>query len=38
MNGSISILKKSKYQKTTQEDFNIPSKVVSVPVTLIKRR
>ncbi|PAL05861.1 DUF421 domain-containing protein [Peribacillus simplex] len=35
-NGSISILKKSKYQKTTQEDFNIPSKVVSVPVTLIR--
>lgn len=35
-NGSISILKKSKYQKTTQEDFNMPSKVVSVPVTLIR--
>lgn len=35
-NGSISILKKSKYQKTTQEDFNLPSKVVSVPVTLIR--
>ncbi|MGG1397119.1 DUF421 domain-containing protein [Bacillus salipaludis] len=35
-NGSISILKKSKYQKTTQEDFNIPSKTVSVPVTLIR--
>ena len=35
-NGSISILKKSKYQKTTQEDFNIPSKAVYVPVTLIR--
>lgn len=35
-NGSISILKKSKYQKTAQEDFNMPSKVVSVPVTLIR--
>ncbi|PFN83490.1 hypothetical protein COJ85_27660 [Bacillus sp. AFS076308] len=35
-NGSISILKKSKYQKTTQEDFKIPSKAVSVPVTLIR--
>ena len=35
-NGSISILKKSKYQKTTQEDFNMPSTVVSVPVTLIR--
>jgi uncharacterized membrane protein YcaP (DUF421 family) len=34
--GSISILKKSKYQKTTQEDFNMPSKVVSVPVTIIR--
>ncbi|EQB34682.1 MULTISPECIES: YetF domain-containing protein [Virgibacillus] len=35
-NGSISILKKSKYQKTAQEDFNMPSKVVSVPVTIIR--
>jgi uncharacterized membrane protein YcaP (DUF421 family) len=35
-NGSISILKKSKYQKTTQEDFNIPSKAVYVPVTVIR--
>ena len=35
-NGSISILKKSKYQKTAQEDFNMPSKVVFVPVTLIR--
>lgn len=35
-NGSISILKKSKYQKTTQEDFNLPSEAVYVPVTLIR--
>ncbi|QBP41964.1 DUF421 domain-containing protein [Paenisporosarcina antarctica] len=35
-NGSISILKKSKYQKTAQEDFNMPSKAVYVPVTLIR--
>jgi uncharacterized membrane protein YcaP (DUF421 family) len=35
-NGSISILKKSKYQKTTQEDFNIPSNDVYVPVTVIR--
>ncbi|MFD1927242.1 DUF421 domain-containing protein [Sporosarcina siberiensis] len=35
-NGSISILKKSKYQKTTQEDFNMPSKVSYVPATLIR--
>jgi uncharacterized membrane protein YcaP (DUF421 family) len=35
-NASISILKKTKYQKTTQEDFNIPSKTVYVPVTLIR--
>ncbi|MGP4042054.1 DUF421 domain-containing protein [Gracilibacillus sp. D59] len=35
-NGSLSILKKSKYQKTTQEDFNMPSQVVSVPITLIR--
>lgn len=35
-NGSISILKKSKYQKTTQEDFNMTSKMVSVPVTIIR--
>jgi uncharacterized membrane protein YcaP (DUF421 family) len=34
--GSISILKKSKYQKTTQEDFNLPSKAVFVPVTIIR--
>ncbi|OKL37401.1 DUF421 domain-containing protein [Domibacillus mangrovi] len=35
-NGSISILKKMKYQKTTQEDFNMPIKSVYVPVTLIR--
>ncbi|MBO9599444.1 MAG: DUF421 domain-containing protein [Cohnella sp.] len=35
-NGSISILKKSKYQKTTQEDFDMPDKPVHVPVTLIR--
>ncbi|KAA6451090.1 DUF421 domain-containing protein [Bacillus swezeyi] len=35
-NGSISILKKSKYQKTTQEDFNMPLQPVHVPVTLIR--
>ncbi|MDD1515300.1 DUF421 domain-containing protein [Priestia megaterium] len=35
-NGSISILKKTKYQKTTQEDFNFPVKPIYVPVTLIR--
>lgn len=35
-NGSISILKKSPYQKTTREDFNKPLKQVHVPVTLIR--
>lgn len=35
-NGSISILKKTKYQKTTQEDFNLPIKPIYVPVTLIR--
>ncbi|WP_102273007.1 DUF421 domain-containing protein [Cytobacillus massiliigabonensis] len=35
-NGSISILKKSRYQKTTQEDFNLPGSAVHVPVTLIR--
>ncbi|MDF2724339.1 MAG: hypothetical protein K0Q59_4014 [Paenibacillus sp.] len=35
-NGSISILKKAKYQKTTLEDFNMPGKAVHVPVTLIR--
>ncbi|AMR88350.1 DUF421 domain-containing protein [Bacillus thuringiensis] len=35
-NGSISILKKTKYQKTTQEDFNMLTKPVYAPVTLIR--
>lgn len=35
-NGSISILKKTPYQKTTVEDFNLPVKSVYVPVTLIR--
>jgi uncharacterized membrane protein YcaP (DUF421 family) len=35
-NGSISILKKSQYQKTTREDFNMPEEPVYVPVTLIR--
>lgn len=35
-NGSLSILKKTKYQKTTQEDFNMPPKPVCVPVTIIR--
>lgn len=34
--GSISILKKSRYQKTTQEDFNFPGKSIYVPITLIR--
>ena len=35
-NGSISILKKSQYQKTTLEDFNLMGKPAYVPVTLIR--
>ncbi|MBO1513663.1 YetF domain-containing protein [Metabacillus bambusae] len=35
-NGSISILKKSQYQKTTLEDFNLLAKPVYAPVTLIR--
>ncbi|MGX1429488.1 uncharacterized membrane protein YcaP (DUF421 family) [Cytobacillus horneckiae] len=35
-NGSISILKKNKYQKTTQGDFNMALKPAYVPVTLIR--
>ena len=35
-NGSISILKKPQYQKTTLEDFNIKGKPAYVPVTLIR--
>ncbi|WP_397536336.1 DUF421 domain-containing protein [Rummeliibacillus pycnus] len=34
-NGSLSILKKPKYQQTIIEDFNLPEKPVYVPVTLI---
>ncbi|GGF18020.1 UPF0702 transmembrane protein YetF [Halobacillus andaensis] len=34
--GSISILKKSQYQKTTLEDFNMPPHPVYLPITLIK--
>lgn len=36
VDGSISIMKKSKYQKTTQEDFNFIPKPVYIPVTLIR--
>ncbi|MGG0655885.1 DUF421 domain-containing protein [Rummeliibacillus pycnus] len=35
-NGSLSILKKSQYQKTKKEDFTLPEKAVHVPVTLIR--
>ena len=35
-NGSISILKKPPYQKTTLEDFKLPGKPAYVPVTLIR--
>ncbi|EZP76818.1 hypothetical protein H839_09488 [Parageobacillus genomosp. 1] len=35
-NGSISVLKKSKYQKTTREDFQLPPQPVYVPITLIR--
>lgn len=35
-NGSISIMKKSPYQKTTQEDFYKTPKQVHIPVTLIR--
>jgi uncharacterized membrane protein YcaP (DUF421 family) len=35
-NGSISVLKKAKYQKTTLEDFNLSGKPAHVPVTLIR--
>ncbi|HDR4464976.1 DUF421 domain-containing protein [Bacillus cereus group sp. MYBK249-1] len=36
VNGSISILKKTQYKKTTREDFNMPDQPVYVPVTLIR--
>jgi uncharacterized membrane protein YcaP (DUF421 family) len=35
-NGAISLLKKTPYQKTTVEDFNLPNKPVHIPVTLIR--
>jgi len=35
-NGSISIIKKAKYQKTTQEDLGLPGKQVHIPVTLVR--
>jgi len=35
-NGSLSILKKSPYQKTTQEDFRFPEAPVHMPMTLIR--
>jgi len=35
-NGSISVLKKANYQKTTLEDLKIPGKPIHVPVTLIR--
>jgi uncharacterized membrane protein YcaP (DUF421 family) len=35
-NGSMSVLKKSANQKTTQQDFNMPFKPVYLPITLIR--
>ncbi|SFL71738.1 Uncharacterized membrane protein YcaP, DUF421 family [Gracilibacillus orientalis] len=35
-NGSISVLKKAPYQKTTLKDFNMPPHPVYLPITLIK--
>lgn len=35
-NGSISVLKKSAYQKTTLEDLNIPNHAVYLPVAIIR--
>lgn len=35
-NGSISILKKSPYQKTTLQDFNLTSSPAYLPITLIR--
>ncbi|MDY7042979.1 MAG: DUF421 domain-containing protein [Bacillota bacterium] len=34
-NGSISVLKKAKYQKTTLQDFNLPAFTIYLPITLI---
>lgn len=35
-NGSVSILKKSAYQKTTLEDLNLPNQTVYLPFTIIR--
>lgn len=35
-NGTISVLKKAKYQKITREDFQLPSHPVHVPITIIR--
>ncbi|WP_238378839.1 DUF421 domain-containing protein [Halalkalibacillus sediminis] len=35
-NGSVSVIKKSQYQKTTLEDFNMAPQPVYLPITLIK--
>lgn len=35
-NGTISVLKKAKYQKTTRQDFQLPPHPVHVPVTIIR--
>ncbi|MFC3038738.1 DUF421 domain-containing protein [Virgibacillus xinjiangensis] len=35
-NGAISVLKKSKYQKTVQDDFHMPIQQVEVPITFIR--
>lgn len=35
-NGSISVLKKSRYQKTTREDFHLSPHAVNVPTTVIR--
>lgn len=35
-NGSMSILKKTPYQKTTQEDFNLSPEPIYLPFTLIR--
>lgn len=35
-NGSISVLKKSAYQKTTLQNFNLPNHAVYLPITIIR--
>lgn len=35
-NGSISVLKKSPYQKTTLQDFHMPEQPVYLPITLVR--